>query len=125
MRNITYESFDINTNDWTEITRLLKRYAKSMVTKPDNHIRGNFYIGIVTDIRYLSEGQTITTRLRDLHTTMSETLTNIRDLPQYCEDYIDMLQEFCENNNKGGIGSAGDFQSVEMFQIVILKPIGN
>ena len=83
------------------------------------------YTRINTDVRYFSQGRLIDTRIRDLHTNLGETLIELKDLKSYVEDYIDMLQEFCEGNNKGAIGSCGTFESVDSFEIIVCKPVGH
>ena len=34
-----------------------------------------------------------------------------------------MLQQFCENNNRGGIGSSGNFESVDRFYVTMSRPV--
>lgn len=119
--------FDVDTDNWNEITKIIKQGIVRTISKFGNNAKrsgAKFYVCINTDISYYSEGQYIQTRVKDLHTTVSETLIEVKDINKYVEEYIDMLQEFCIETNKGGIGSAGEFNGFEGLEIIISKPAG-
>ena len=126
MNNIKFYEKDIDEEDWNVISKKLQQTALNCVKKyGPNHARRGFkiYVQIVSDITYNNNGKLINTRVRDLHTDLGQTLINLEDLKSYCEEYIEMLQNFCENNNHGGIGSAGEFVSLDSFSITMSRPV--
>ena len=129
MQSIKSKEFKIeSSSDWNEISRNIQQGALKVIKLFGANARrssAKFYICINTDVRYFSQGRLIDTRIRDLHTNLGETLIELKDLKSYVEDYIDMLQEFCEGNNKGAIGSCGTFESVDSFEIIVCKPVGH
>ena len=82
-----------------------------------------FYICINSDIKYLTQDRLLNTRVRDLHTDLGQTLVEVKDVKSYVEDYVEMLQGFCENNNRGAIGSAGEFKDFDTVEIIVAKPV--
>ena len=126
MSSIKSGNFEIDSNDWSIITMKIQQAVVKVINNFGPYARksgAKFYICINSDIKYLTQDRLLNTRVRDLHTDLGQTLVEVKDVKSYIEDYIEMLQGFCENNNRGAIGSAGEFKDFDTVEIIVAKPV--
>lgn len=126
MSSIKSGHFEIDSADWSIITMKIQQAVVKIINRFGPYARksgAKFYICINSDIKYESQDRVINTRVRDLHTDLGQTLVEVKDVKSYVEDYIEMLQGFCMNNNRGAIGSAGKFIDFDIVEIIVAKPV--
>ena len=126
MNSIKRGEFEIDSDEWNIISKKIQQSVVKVINKFGPNARktgAKFYICINSDINYKSQDRVLNTRVRDLHTDLGQTLVEVKDVKSYIEDYIEMLQGFCENNNRGAIGSAGEFIDFDTVEIIISKPV--
>ena len=126
MNSIKRGEFEIDSDDWSIITKKIQQSVVKIINRFGPNARksgAKFYICINSDIKYLTQDRLLNTRVRDLHTDLGQTLVEVKDVKSYVEDYVEMLQGFCENNNRGAIGSAGEFKDFDTVEIIVAKPV--
>ena len=128
MNALKHANFEVNSDNWDTITKKLQQAVVKTISKFGPNARkssAKFYVCINSDIKYKipSDNRTISTTVKDLHTDHSQTLIELKDLKDYIEDYVETLQVFCENNNRGVITSAGEFVDFESVEIIVTKPV--